>query len=100
MSFSGHYEYLCSSGHLITVDAHYPADADTMCPFCQSPIEHACLVDTTNGYEEEGNPESCSGEVENIGFDDQWHTDHYGTRYATKLMRYKPVGERWSRKLP
>jgi hypothetical protein len=25
-----------------------------------------------------------------FGFDDNWHVDHYGNKYATKVMKYKP----------
>lgn len=99
MGYSGYTEYLCENGHYFTRDCW--DSKPSVCPYCQSFIKYFHSVDTTNGYDEEY-PDTCRAEKNEIGFDDTWHDDHYGNRYATKRLRYKPLeisDEKWKLRL-
>ncbi len=91
MSYEGYTEYLCSNGHLSSLDAYF--EAARLCTRCNAKIVFAHDVDETNGvgYDDEGNemPGTIGYPFEENGFDDIWHKDHYGNKYATKLIRYK-----------
>lgn len=88
MGYSGYREYLCAAGHYSTQNV-YDDDLKS-CPHCEAPLAHFHGVDQTNGYDE-SEPYSCDAPKEEIGFDDVWHVDHHGNRYATKLLRFRPV---------
>ena len=98
MSFEGYFEKLCTKGHYCSFDVY---DSDTeMCPHCASPFEYTHLVDETNGYEED-DPYSYQANREEIGFEDIWHIDHYGNKFATKRVLYKPAeNSRWQKVTP
>lgn len=49
-------------------------------------------IDETNG-EEEGNPSTLPAPKAQFGHDDDWREDHYGTRYAIAVSRYRPQSE-------
>lgn len=53
-------------------------------------------VDFTNGIEEGSN---CAdyAKKEMLGHEDVWHTDHYGNKYASKRLKFKPLGKNWQR---
>lgn len=103
MSYEGVRQMICTNGHKWEVDESiltYGAQSDVVkahvCTFCKAMAEWQCEVDYTNGYDE-NDPRTYSGPVENIGFDDDWKVDHYGTRYALKVEKYRPGNNvRWT----
>lgn len=90
MSYEGYTELLCIAGHYACHDvyAERPAQCD-----CGMPWRWSHGVDQTNGYDE-SHEATCDAPKTLVGFEDDWHTDHHGNRYAIKRNRYKP-GEHW-----
>lgn len=91
MSYEGYEEFLCANGHY-----HCTGSWDeelASCPFCKAPIAYSNNVDVTNG-EDESEPWTMPAPKEEIGFDDDWRQDHYGNKYAVKVIRYDPI-DRW-----
>lgn len=90
MSYEGFREHLCTNGHYSECDCY---DRITQCPVegCGAEIQYEHGVDTTNGYDER-HSDTCRAPKTESGFEDRWHTDHYGNRYATKVMRFEPAG--------
>lgn len=101
MSYEGFTQILCANGHYHTVDAHedYLADDYWRCPICGALKAWTNEVNTTNGSfdtvyddDEEGtHEERIDGyvELEEDSFEDEWHVDHHGNKYATKISKYK-----------
>lgn len=87
MSYEGSVEYLCANGHESGTDCYMD---DLIVCRCGAPITHRHAINHTNGEDPE-DPSTMPAPVEEIGFDDVWHKDHYGNRYATKDMRFKPL---------
>lgn len=94
MSYEGYREYLCKNGHYFSFNVWNEPEKPE-CPCCGNPPELYHGVDQTNGYDE-SNPYTCDAPKIVIGFDDKWHEDHYGNKYATKIMRYRPR-KHWKR---
>lgn len=102
MSYEGYIEYLCPDGHYSILDAHWNygggaskeerAQAMT-CRVCGKTFNRYHHVDETNGYDT-SHPDTCDAQKKEIGFTDVWNTDHYGTKYAVKVLRYEP-GLEW-----
>lgn len=92
MSFEGTEERLCIIGHYHALNVY--TGFPEKCPNCHSPWGYRHLIDHTNGYDEE-DPSTYSAEREESGFDDDWHEDHYGNKYAVKILRYKPTSNEW-----
>jgi hypothetical protein len=92
MSYEGFEEYLCKSGHYATFDAY--SEAPKQCP-CGEPWAYVHSVDETNGVVK-GCPATRPAPKRKKGADDFWHEDHYGNRYATQRVRYRP-GKEWIR---
>ena len=92
MSYEGYVEFICSNGHYMTLDAydHLPRE----CSKCGSTSAHYHDVVQTNGIEED-NPSTFSSPKEEDGFEDEWHIDHYDNKYATKILKYRPIGPYW-----
>ena len=90
MSFEGFDEYLCANGHYLSADVR---DAAPACP-CGAPLSWHHLVDQTNGYDER-HPSTRRGRLKEVGFDDVWHEDHHGNRYATKRPTFQPQAKEW-----
>lgn len=105
MSYEGYEEFICPNGHHWGVDASVfnygnleEREQAYVCPHCKEKAKYACSVDETNGYNE-NNPWTFSGPKEEIGFDDEWHQDHYGNKYAVKIPKFQPnlfIKNRWS----
>lgn len=91
MSYEGYMEFICESGHYSCVDVY--VDAPKTCE-CGNRIKYYHMVDETNGIDYDY-PDTCPGAREEIGYDDIWHEDHYGNKYATKRLRYKPVCQKF-----
>ncbi len=92
MSYEVINEWLCKSGHYLVTDAY---DNDpSECDKCGAPMAFAHSIDQTNGYEED-NPDTYPALKTLLGSTDIWHTDHYGTRYATERQRYAPKDDTW-----
>lgn len=87
MSFEGFYQRLCATGHLHEDDVYAEGSAK-VCPRCQAPFVWENLVDQTNGYYED-DPSTYRHPLEVDGWDDEWRTDHYGNKYAVKILKYK-----------
>lgn len=87
MSYEGYREQLCMVGHYLAQDAY--AEEPSHCPHCGAPVRYTHRVDQTNGRIP-GAHYTQPGPKTEVGFDDVWHTDHHGNRYATKLRRYTP----------
>lgn len=81
MSFEGTIQKLCTQGHLSHFDIWHEGKS---CK-CGASFNWTHVIDETNGSE----PEDYNLPVE-IDFEDEWHTDHYGNRYAVKIPLYKP----------
>jgi len=97
MSYEGYIEFICPNGHYHFVDDGYEAEQYKKlieCQICHTRPIFFHQVDVTNGYDE-SHADTCNAEKEEIGFDDQWHSDHYGNKYATKIFKYKPIGNSW-----
>ena len=95
MSYEGYTEYLCAKGHYWVNDQWTYSKE---CGRCGAPVAHVHGVDETNGYDE-SRPSTCDARKVEIGFEDEWHADHYGNRYALKVSLYQ-AGEHWSRIIP
>lgn len=96
MSYEGYTQHLCRFGHLTEQDAMEAMyiEAVENCSRCHSPFIFRHGVDQTNGieYQEDGETPQpyCVGyPFEEDGFEDEWHIDHYGNKYATKIPKYK-----------
>lgn len=90
MSYEGYTERLCINGHYSAHDVY--CDGPTKCPHCGGAYRYSHGVDQTNGYDEDCEY-SCGAPKREIGHEDVWHEDHLGNRYATKLLRYEPLGD-------
>ncbi len=87
MSYEGHEEYLCAVGHRTQVDCN--EDRPKACR-CGEALVWRHSVDETNGFYVEDASTFAAG-TRLIGFDDVWHVDHYGNKYATKIDRFEPA---------
>lgn len=92
MSFEGYDEFLCKKGHYWAQDAYDPREP--FCPRCGQEAQCHHVVDQTNGivYMENGepHPSTVPYPFEEIDYEDKWHEDHYGNKYAIKIPLYKP----------
>lgn len=52
-------------------------------------VEWVCHVNTTNGIDDD-DPTTHEPKMKEVGFADEWHVDHHGNRYATKILHYEP----------
>jgi DNA repair exonuclease SbcCD nuclease subunit len=88
MSFEGYSQLICAKGHYHRFDVYCE---QSLCPDCGSEFIWNNLVDETNGVDEDG---MLPGYVDlkPFAFEDVWHTDHHGNRYATKRYLYKVPG--------
>ena len=100
MSYEGVEQFICPAGHFYEIDSRalMYGDAVCECPVCTATPVWVCSVNYTNGYYEEG-PQTYSGPRQEIGFEDDWKVDHYGNKYAVKILLFKPVLEtnRWEK---
>jgi hypothetical protein len=96
MSYEGFTEYLCEDGHLSAKELFesYGATQEEIINHhtceCGKLFKWRWEVDLTNGFLEDY-PQTRPGPKKEIGWDDVWHKDHYGNKYATKLHRFKPL---------
>ena len=95
MSYEGYEEFICTNGHYWTEDAmtfSYGTEEEQAtackCNYCKEPYHYARSVDETNGIIEEDIRTQRARLIE-IGFDNVWHEDHLGNKYATKELKYK-----------
>ena len=94
MGYSGYEEILCARGH------HSELGEDDaipeVCPHrdCNARVTRRHSVNTTNGYNR-SYPSTCGAPKREIGFDDEWHQDHYGNKYAVKVPRYSSKSRVW-----
>ncbi len=91
MGYRGSEERLCENGHHMIWDTHN-ASYPNKCNVCGGKFAHWHSIDNTNGYYED-DPDTYQAAVREIGFTDEWKTDHYGNRYAVKHLRYAPARE-------
>ena len=102
MSFEGYYEIICEQGHLSTVDVYdfydtrngWVTDPRNACSKCGKPIAFTRLVDLTNGFDENDLSSWSStqaGFLAGLPHEDIWKEDHYGNKYAVKVLRYRPT---------
>lgn len=92
MSYEGFSQLLCKNGHLHEEDSNvaYSETPSAGCPVCAESFVWRHDVDQTNGYSED-HPSTCRAELTEIGYEDVWHKDHYGNRYAVKRLRFEPT---------
>jgi hypothetical protein len=93
MSYEGSEEFLCANGHYFCQSCY--SDAPPHCWHCDAPLAYWHAIDETNG-EDDRLPSTKPAPKQQAGWDDRWHHDHYGNRYATKILRYVPGGE-WTK---
>lgn len=106
MSYEGYDEFLCEDGHYFTQGCW--EDPTSGCPYCGKEMKYTHSVDQTNGVqyisatsrysadEPEDHtwypePSTVPAPKEEIGWDDIWASDHHGNKYASKLMKYRPL---------
>ena len=93
MSYEGYTEMLCEQGHRLCVESYNWDHEPSHCPVCNGKMVFRHEVDQTNGIEWDENgiplPHTVSYPFEEDGWDDEWLEDHYGNRYAKKILRYK-----------
>ena len=94
MSYEGYEEYICEKGHYWIVDCYGSARDVEKCRVCQSKVKYWHAVDVTNGTDY-NDPSTYAASIKELGFEDSWHTDHYGNRYATKMPVYEPDDPQW-----
>lgn len=92
MSYEGYSMFLCARGHASVYGCH--DTREPRCRHCGEPPAYECMVDQTNGHVED-DPSTHEPDMEEIGFDDHWGKDHYGNKFAAKIRKYKPLGDRW-----
>ena len=87
MSYEGYAEYLCANGHYkSTADD----DGSKGCRHCDAAWAYWHPVNETNGYDPV-DTETYEAAKKEDGYDDIWKVDHYGNKYAEKILRYRPV---------
>jgi len=103
MSYEGYQEKLCSNGHLSYSSDIYgdfiESESPLVCSFCKAPFVFSHEVDETNGvlFDDNDNelPHTIPFPFKEIGFDDIWKEDHYGNKYAVKILKYEiPSGDK------
>lgn len=98
MSYEGYTQYLCSNGHTWKLDAGEflePSSIKFNCPKCGAKPTHYADVDETNGFVED-DPSTFDAPLTVIRQEDEWHTDHYGNRYAIRIpIHGVPANSRW-----
>ena len=91
MSYEGYVQMLCAKGHLHQDDCY--SSEPEFCPVCESKFVFRLGVNQTNGIEHDNAgipyPGTIDYPFEENGFEDVWHHDHYGTKFATKRILYK-----------
>lgn len=90
MGYQGYSEYLCAKGHYNTCDCYESLSACQV-EGCGAALVYSHSVDETNGRED-SHPGTCPAPKKEIGFEDAWHVDHHGNRYATKVPIYVRSG--------
>lgn len=88
MSYEGFEQYICPNKHQWEMDVR--SNDSCVCPLCQEEPILYHSVNTTNGVCET-DPTTMRAELVEVGFDDEWHNDHYGNRYAVKISKYAPA---------
>mgnify|MGYP003395342990 CR=1 FL=1 len=98
MSYEGFEEYICENKHYFTKNCYYiledATDFKTICPICGKPTVYFHAVDETNGEIEE-EPSTFTAPIREVGFEDHWHEDHHGNKYAIKENHYEPDSSQW-----
>jgi hypothetical protein len=96
MSYYGYVEYLCEKGHHTIFDV-YDSDGDAVvnCAICGTKLVVRHSVDQTNGSNAD-EPWSVKAPKKQIGYEDNWHLDHYNHKYATRIPLYAPL-EEWEK---
>lgn len=93
MSYEGYSEHLCENGHISNFNQYFTPIEGTLCNICNGIFVFVHHVDETNGveFDQEGNPylNTIPYPFQEIGFDNDWKEDHYGNKYAIKILRYK-----------
>lgn len=105
MGYSGYMEYICPNGHYWTEDNSLYITQKRVCPHCEAKPSYYHEVDVTNGhgqyneYKKAHEPakyfDAEAPKIE-LPFEDKWLTDHYGNKYAVKVLRYKPDHPEWT----
>jgi hypothetical protein len=101
MSYEGYAEFLCKSGHYWTMSYSEESFLENRsapniytCPHCGLRPSMYHDVNETNGIDED-DPNTLPAKKKEIGFDDEWRIDHYGNKYAVKIIKFKPIGKHW-----
>lgn len=100
MSYEGYTEYICETGHTwglgadeLLSEEYLTEGSLNLCPFCNKGPVFSHTVDCTNGMEwtDDGAliPGTAPYPFEEVSFEDVWHVDHYGNKFATKIILYK-----------
>ncbi len=90
MSYEGYIIYLCEDGHKSSFDAYSDyTEGNKVCAqnSCGKKFVWCQSIDQTNGYFAD-DPSTYERELEVSGFDDIWKEDHYGNKYAVKLLKF------------
>src|SRR4051812_41451925 len=88
MSYEGYTELLCDGGHYGAFNVY--VERPKRCAICRKFWAYRHSVDETNGFIED-DPGTYPARKEAITYEDIWHRDHYGNRYATKRLLYRPL---------
>ena len=87
MSYEGYVIFLCEEGHKSACDAYESIGDFCKHNNCNKPFVWSQGIDQTNGYYKD-DPNTFERKLDVVGFDDIWKTDHYGNKYAIKLLKY------------
>lgn len=102
MGYRGMVQYIGACGHPWAIDDSVLSYGDAQerkaalqCPVCGKPAAHFATIDLTNGSGEQYGSNTVEAPTKEIGFTEEWKTDHHGNRYALKFVTVEPVGPRW-----
>jgi hypothetical protein len=88
MSYEGEIELILENGQYTVIpdeNTYFPTNFDNL----PSPIKYWHAVDLTNGIDID-NPSTFPAPKRETGFFDIWTEDHYGNKYAIKVITYEP----------
>lgn len=97
MSYEGTEEYICENKHYWALDALFEAwqENGQLCPHCGAPVKWQHSIDETNGICDEALDATTPAPTKEVGFEDDWHEDHYKNKYATKIFLVEPDSSAW-----
>ena len=91
MSYEGSVEYICENSHYQIVDCWTDLEK---CRRCGGALAWCHSINVTNGVIDD-DPGTIPAKTQSIGYEDDWHIDHHGNRYAIKIEMVEPADPTW-----